>query len=241
MYVEGDLPVMTTGGNNGGNSGFGFGNDAWVLIILFALIFGWGNGGWGGNNGSNGGNGSVMDAYVLNSDFATLQRQLDSGFSGVTAGINQVNQGLCNGFYQEAQLINGVNTNISSEFRGVDRAICNLSSQLADCCCKTQTSIADLKYANAINTRDLIENQNANYRALHDEIVANRIEDKNAQIQAQQNEITKLQLAASQLAQNAYLINELKPCPRPAYITCNPYQSYPYYTNGGCGCGASVQ
>lgn len=94
--------------------------------------------------------------------------------------------------------------------------------------------------ANCINTRDIIDNQNANYRALHDEIVANRIEDKNAQIQAQQNEINALRLSASQSAQNTYLIDQLKPCPIPAYITCNPYQSYYPYNNGcnsGCNCG----
>ena len=96
-----------------------------------------------------------------------------------------------------------------------------------------------IQNAMCLNTRDLIENQNANYRALHDELVANRIEDKNAQIQAQQNEINALRLAASQEIQNNYLVNELKPCPIPAYITCNPYQSYSYpygYANNGCGC-----
>ena len=91
------------------------------------------------------------------------------------------------------------------------------------------------------NTRDIIENQNANYRALHDEIVANRIEDKNAQITAQQNEINALRLAASQERQNTYLINELKPCPSPSYIVPNPNCCYNYGVtgfgyNGGCGC-----
>lgn len=95
-----------------------------------------------------------------------------------------------------------------------------------------------LQNAMCLNTRDLIENQNANYRALHDELVANRIEDKNAQIQAQQNEINALRLAASQERQNTYLIDQLKPCPIPAYITCNPYQSYNYTgCNSGCNCG----
>lgn len=93
-----------------------------------------------------------------------------------------------------------------------------------------------IQNAMCLNTRDLIENQNANYRALHDELVANRIEDKNAQIQAQQNEINALRLAASQEKQNNYLIDQLKPCPIPAYITCNPYQSYSYGSYGNCGC-----
>ena len=48
-----------------------------------------------------------------------------------------------------------------------------------------------------------------------------------------------LRLAASQERQNNYLIGQLKPCPIPAYITCNPYQSYNYNSccNGGCNCG----
>ena len=96
---------------------------------------------------------------------------------------------------------------------------------------------------NAINnsTRDLIDNQNANYRALHDEIVANRIEDKNAQIQAQQNEINALRLAASQEKQNNYLVEQLAPkCPIPAFLTCNPYTGQTYtngYSYNGCNCG----
>lgn len=80
------------------------------------------------------------------------------------------------------------------------------------------------------NTRDIIDNQNANYRALHDEILANRIEDKNVQIASQQNEINALRLKASQEAQNTYLINQLRPCPIPAFVTCNPYA----YTNQSC-------
>ena len=36
----------------------------------------------------------------------------------------------------------------------------------------------------------------------------------------------------SQQAQNAYLINEIRPCARPAYITCSPYT-----TQSFCGCG----
>ena len=88
-----------------------------------------------------------------------------------------------------------------------------------------------------MNTRDIVDTVNANYRALHDEIVANRIEDKNAQITAQQNEINALRLKASQEAQNAYLINELRPSPIPAYITSNPYCNCGNgYTYGNC-CG----
>lgn len=218
------------------NGGFGFGNnDAWVLIILFALIFGWnGNNGFG-NNGSAG----AMDNYVLASDFATIQRQLSDGFGDLTSQTRFIQNGLCDGFYaMNTSLLNGfagVNNAIMTNGYETRNAINGVASQLAGCCCDIKTAIGDVKYANAINTRDIIESNNANYRALHDEIVANRIEDKNAQITAQQNEINALRLRASQEAQNTYLINQLKPCPIPAYITCNPYQSYNTCGTGTCG------
>lgn len=90
--------------------------------------------------------------------------------------------------------------------------------------------------------RDIIDNQNANYRALHDEIVANKIEAKNERIAELQAQVSGLQLKASQEAQNTYLINQLKPCPSAAYIVPNPNCCYNYtvngqgYNNGGCGC-----
>jgi len=91
------------------------------------------------------------------------------------------------------------------------------------------------------NTRDIIENQNANYRALHDEIVSNKIETKNDRIAELTAQVSKLQLAASQERQNTYLINELKPCPSPSYIVPNPNCCYNYGISGfgynsGCGC-----
>ena len=50
--------------------------------------------------------------------------------------------------------------------------------------------------------------------------------------QALRDENFALRLAASQQAQNAYLLNQLNPCPVPAYITCNPRAQ-----SNGCGCG----
>lgn len=138
--------------------------------------------------------------------------------------------------------------NLILYYSGYDtrNAIQGVSSQLASCCCDIREGIQGVNYNMAtntcalqntmnMNTRDIVDTVNANYRALHDEIVANRIEDKNAQIAAQQNEINALRLSASQANQNQYLINQLKPCPIPAYITCNPYQSVNYNGCNGCG------
>jgi hypothetical protein len=267
MRGEGIVPVMEVGNN--GNSGFGgYGNGDWAWIIILFLIFGNGRG-FGNGFGGFGGSG-VGENYVLATDFATIERKLDS-----------VNSGLCDGFYAMAQQFSNTNQNIANStanlqqtlcqgFSGVNQAIvsngyetrlgvnaissqlanccCDIRQQISDCCCTTQRGLDAINYNNAINTnsiqqtlcnntRDIIENQNANYRALHDEIVANRIEDKNAQIQAQQNEINALRLKASQEAQNNYLISQLKPCPDPAYIVPNPNCCYNYtVTSNGC-CG----
>ena len=278
-YGDGALSAsdvaLLTGNRNNSNEGFCDGTGSWWIIIFLIFAFlGWGN---GGNRGfGNLGGSGVIDNYVLASDFATLQRQIDSGFDRTGAAINQVNNGLCDGFYaMNTGMLNGfgnVQNTLCQGFAGVNNAItqngyetrlgvqslgsqlasccCDIKTQLADCCCTTQRGIDGINYNMAMNTnnlqqtlcnntRDIIDNQNANYRALHDEIVANRLEDKNAQIAAQQNEINALRLSASQERQNSYLINQLKPCPIPAYITCNPYQSYygNYGCNSGCNCG----
>lgn len=90
-----------------------------------------------------------------------------------------------------------------------------------------------------MGVRDIVDNQNANYRAIHEELVANKLEAKNERIAEQQAQITALQLKASQEAQNNYLLSQLKPCPSAAYIVPNPNCCYDYTVtrNAGCGCG----
>lgn len=247
--------VALLSGNNGRNTD-GFGGDgswAWVLIFLIFAFGGWGNRGFGNGFGGGSGTGSVSDNYVLATDFATVERKLDSISNGICDSTFALNNTVVNGF-------SGVQNALCQGFNGLNVAYLqgtnSLSSQLANCCCDLRAELANgfctvgrgidgINYNSAMNTnaiqqtlcsntRDIIENQNANYRALHDEIVANRIEDKNAQIAAQQNEINALRLAASQERQNAYLINELKPCPIPSYQVANPYCCY-----NPCGCGCN--
>lgn len=239
--------VALLSGKNGNNDGFGDNGSWWVIIFLIFAFMGWGrNGnGFGSNNGS-----GATDNYVLASDFATIQRQLSDGFGDLTAQSRYIQNGICDGFYaMNTSLLNGfAGTNNAIMTNGYEtrNAIQGVSSQLADCCCKTQSAIQGVNYNLAtntcnlqntmnMNTRDIVDTVNANYRALHDEIVANRIEDKNAQIQAQQNEINALRLSASQSAQNAYLLSELKPCPSPSYIVPNPNCCYNYQVTSGCG------
>ena len=225
-----DIAVLS--GNTGRNNDGWGDNGAWWIIVLIAL-FGRNGFGFGGGYGASGG---VGENYVLATDFATIERKLDGINNGICDSTFALNNTVNNGFF-------GVQNSLTQGFSGLNTALLQgnyaLSSQLADCCCQTQRAIDGVNYNMAtntcaitnnatMNTRDIIEAVNTNYRALHDEIVANRIEDKNAQIVAQQNEINALRLKASQEAQNAYLINELKPCPSPSYIVPNPNCCYQY-------------
>lgn len=239
-----DIAAVTDGNRN--NSGFGDGNGWWVLIILFAL-FGWGgNGAWGGN-------GQQSSSAATD---AALQRGFDN--QSVMNKLNGLENGLCDGFYgvntTMLQGFNGLGNTVQQGNFGLQQAINDvnvanmqntnaLQAQLQNCCCENREAIAQVRYDMATNTcsinntiqnstRDIIDNQNANYRAIHDELVASQIEAKNEKIAEQQSLIQSLSLAQSQANQNQYLINQLRPCPTPAYITCNPWASNGTAYNG---------
>lgn len=236
LYVEGDIPYVANG--NCGNGMFGNNGDWIWAFLLLALL---GNGGWG----FGGGNGGVGSNYVLATDFATIERKIDGVNAGLCDGFYAMNTGMLNGF-------SGVQQTLCQGFSGVNASITDVGYAIKDCCCQTQRAIDGVNYNMATNFgalnntlcglgRDIIENQNANYRAIHEELVANKIEAKNERIAELQAQVSGLQLKASQEAQNAYLLSELKPCGKPAYIVPNPNCCYNYGVVPFGSCGASVQ
>lgn len=233
-----DIAAVTDGNRN---SGWGDGNGWWVLIILFALF------GWGGNRGFGafGGGGGGCDSAC-----ATVG-DVERGFNQQSTNMrfNALDNAFAQTGYRSLEQANATNQGIAQLGYQLQGDFCNLGAQLQQCCCDTQRAIDGMNYNMAQNfcqlgntvqssIRDVIDNQNANYRALHDEIVANRMEDKNAQIQALQSQVQALNLAQSQANQNQYLVNTLRPCPTPAYITCNPWGGQQYGPcasyNGAC-------
>lgn len=236
MSLSDGAPMMTmpvAPANNYGG-GMGMWGENWIWIIVL-FLFGWGRNGFGNGNGNSGG---VVDGYVLTSDFANVERKIDS-----------VNQGLCDGFYQQAQLVNGTNMAMANGFAQAELSRSNqqaalmqqlnaMQMQAAECCCTTQRSIEGVRYDMAAQacdtrntvqnaTRDIIDANNQNSRAILDFLTQSKLSDL-------QTENQNLKLAASQAAQNNYLISQLRPCPAPAYITCNPWAGSGY---GGCGSG----
>lgn len=224
--------------NSGSNGGFGsmggWGDLAALLVV--AGLFGGGRGGIFGNGGSNSG---VADNYVLATDFATIERKLD----GVNSGICDLGFNLSN---TVTQGFAGMNTAIVSQGYETRLGTQSLAAQLAQCCCDLREGISGINYNvathfGALNNtlcglgRDIIENQNANYRAIHEELVANKIEAKNERIAELQDALYRADLRASQTAQTLDLksyIDKLNPnrCPDPAYIV-QPPQPVTFPTN----------
>lgn len=239
-------------GNN--DDGFGFGgNGAWWLIVL--LLFGWGRNGFGGFGGNGAGCGApcATQADVRSAvDQQTLISKIDQQTYGLADSFTALNNTLNNNF---RSIDNAICT---LGYQGAQHAS-NLSAQMAQCCCDTRAAIQDNTTQGVFNTNTLsrqisdcccdlekmnMQNRfdaqayNCNTLQAIDKLGDRIIDHLNAEkTQALRDENMALRLAASQAKQNQYLIDQIKPCPIPAYITCNPYAaSYGYGYNNGCGC-----
>ena len=249
-----DIAAVT--GNN--NCAFG-GDGAWWIIILFLFAFcGWNNNGFGG------GAGGVSENYTLVSDMGQIERKIDGVYSGICDSTFALNNNLNSGFAAAQQTMTqgfaGLNTGMVQQGYETRLGIQNIGSQMQQCCCDLRQQVADVNYnianqANGIvnavntgfcqtnfnnqqNTRDLLENQNANARAILDAINANKVEALKDRIAEQNQMINALNLERSQIAQNNTIINALKPpCPTGAYLVANPNGPLNYTMQAGCGCG----
>lgn len=249
-----DIAAVTGNGRNGD----GWGNDWWAVIIILALFGGFGNrgglfGGYGGSNGS--GCGCCAPATC---------QDLQNGFNNqaVTNKLNGLENGLCSLGYDQLSQMNNIGTQIQQGNFALQQAINNasvanmqdtnaISRQLADCCCESREAIMNVRFqqaqdtcavTNAIanQTNQIIQNDNANYRALHDELVAYQMQQKDETIADLRTQVQAFNLAVSQRNQNDYLIDKLQPCPTPAYVVPNPNCCYNYGNfgfNNGCGNG----
>lgn len=222
------------------NDSFGAGNGWWILIILFALFGGWGNwGGYGGNGGQ-----------VLTE--GSLQRGFDT--QSIINKLNGLENGMCSLGYDLQGQISGVNLGVNNavqnlqatmqanEIANMNRAF-QAQQQLAQCCCDNKAAVAQVRYDMSTDTcalktemynigQSIMQNCNNNYRQLHDEMVAARMQAKDDMIADLRSKLQWQDLRASQSEQNEYLINRLNPCPVPAYTVPNPYTGTGY---GCCG------
>ena len=214
----------------GNNNGFG-GDNGWWVILLILILFAGGN--WGGNNGGGGG-------YAVPVDVQTGFNQ-----AALTSGIGDIQNAICSGF---------ANAEVADNARQIAnmQQMFALSTQFSDCCCENrlancqtqnviQSEGSATRFADANNTRDIIESQNRGTQVILDKLCALELDAKNDKIADLERQLTMANLQASQTAQTARLLADnsaqtvaleqyLNPTPIPAYLVQNPS-----CCNTGCG------
>lgn len=270
------MPVMPAYGY-GMPWGMGMGMGGWgmggwgewfPMLIIAALIFGNGNGfGFGGGFGGHGGapwatQGDVRAAV----DQQTLISKLDQQTYGLADSTYALNNTVQNGFH-------GVDSAVCTLGYQTQQGFSNLAAQLAQCCCDTRAAIQgvntdiertgwnlskqisdccyDLEKMNMQNRFDAAQMNCGTLQAIDKlgDRIFGYLSAKETQNLRDENQA--MRLAASQAAQNQYLINQLRPAPVPAYPSCNPYAASFGFGNGwggwggwgrndGCGCGCAA-
>lgn len=230
MYVEGDVPCITQGNNNGWND--------WSWIIGLAVVGGiFGNGGFGFGNGG------------YRGDCATAS-ELASGFnnSAVLASLNDIKLGQQQAINYNNQGFSGLNATITNGFAGVDNAVCTLgynmqtgfnsiANQIANCCCDLKQINLENRYLNEKQSCEIIGAINAGNQRLVDIYMADKMASKDARIAALESTLAN----RDQTAEILRAVNRDR-CPEPAYIVPNPNCCYNPFGFGAYGCnGASVQ
>lgn len=231
-YSLSDIAAVTEGNRGGGMFG---GNGDWGAWIILFLLFGlFGRGGWGAGGFGGGGGNDCCHPYATQADVrAAVDQQT------LISKLDQQTYGIADSTY-------ALNNAITGGFNGIGR-------QLADCCCTTQRAIDGVNFnlakgfcdlGNVVNTstRDILENQNTNTRAILDFLTQDKIatltaENQSLKFQASQTAQNAF-ITANQQAQTAELIRRLgADCPTPAYVVQPPTPVHFPYNNCGCGCG----
>lgn len=236
-----DIAAVTGASSNG----WGLGGDvSWILILfLFVMFGGWGNGGYGNNGGVNGG---MAWPWALSQNTDNL---VQSGFNqaATTAALGDLSNAITAGFAgaeisrtnQAANLTNQLNTNAMA---------------LQNCCCENRLGLANLtstilaencadRAVVSDGVRDILAAVQNQTTTILNQMCNDKLDAKNEKIIELQNQLNMASLRESQTAQTAALIqnNEaqtaalekyLSPTPIPAYQVPAPWTTY---VNYGCG------
>ncbi|MCQ2427722.1 MAG: hypothetical protein MJ137_04890 [Clostridia bacterium] len=151
---------------SGNDNCFG-GNSSWVLIILFAMIFGGGGFGFGNRN----------DGYGAYATAASQQEILfGQHFQNIDNKLDRLGNGIADATY-------ALNNSITGEGRA-------LQNQLAECCCDNVRAIDSVRY-------DMANFTAATQAAIHSEGEATRNLLQQNKIEALQGQINQLQLQSA--------------------------------------------
>ena len=257
MSLSDGAPMMTmpvAPANNYGG-GMGMWGENWIWIIVL-FLFGWGRNGFGNGNG-----GGVMDGYVLTSDFASVERKLDSISNGICDSTFALNNAITGGFATTAQAINSgfgqAELSRANQQAALMQQLNAMQMQAANCCCENRAAIAQVRYDMAAQacdtrntvqnaTRDIIDAMNSGFRGIDQRLTAQEIAAKDAKIAEQNQRLFAADLAASQSAETLDMRNYVSaqfayynPRPVPSFSVPAPYQYTGcgnQYNCNGCGC-----
>ena len=268
------------GGNGGGGfGGFGGDWGSLIVLFLIAAMFGgFGNGGFGGGydggafpwlmSGQQGINDNTNDGFrdqMIQTGITSIRDGIGDLSTQLCNSTGNLQTALCNGFAGVEQGANARQiANMQTAFglqNAVNQGFNQLGSQLADCCCEnrlatcqTQNIIQNegnqTRFADANNTRDIIQSQTQGTQAILDKLCALELDGYKRENDNLRTQLNMATLRESQTAQNAFiqqgfsdevdqLYNRLSNCPVP---TTPVYGRTPIFTcngNNGCGCGCN--
>ena len=196
--------VMAMNGNNEN----AMWNNPFIYLVWLAVL------GRGGMFGGNGAGDPAVQGAITRSD-------LFEGFNNqdVNGQLRGITNGLCDGFY-------AINNSLKDGFYGTQ-------ANIKDCCCQTNRNIDAVRFDLSKGFCDVAGAIHAEGEATRALINANTVQALRDKLADKDRDVLIRDFQLSQQAQNAALINELRPCAKPAYITCSPYT-----TQSFCGCGA---
>lgn len=156
---------------------------------------------------------------------AITRSDLFEGFNNqdVNGQLRGITNGICDGFY-------ATNSGLKDGFYGIQGALAENRFAQQSCCCETNRNIDAVRYEGAQNTCAITNAIHAEGELTRALINANTVQDLRDKLEARDREVMIRDFQLSQQAQSAALIGELRPCAKPAYITCSPYT-----TAGTCG------
>ena len=202
----GDILALTKNNENG------MWDNPFIYLVWLAVL--------GGGNGLFGNRG---DAAVQG---AITRSDLFEGFNNqdVNGQLRGITNGICDGFY-------AINSGLKDGFYGIQGALAENRFAQQSCCCETNRNIDAVRYEGEKNTCAITNAIHAEGEATRALINANAMQDLRDKLEARDRDIMVRDFQLSQLAQNATLVNELRPCAKPAYITCSPYTTAPFGCN----------
>ncbi len=189
------------------------------------------------------------DFNTLNSAICDVKGGIDKvagaiGFSAERV-INAVNAGDCQISRQLSECCCGIKDAITRQGYENQLATCNqtnvLQSSINSVATGQERGFSNLVYETQRQTCDITKAIGESTAAILAGQKAAEMREMQREIQNLRDERTQFQMSALTQQQTQSLVNQLRPCPVPAYITCNPFGCQSdnfvgYYNGGNCGC-----